>query len=98
MITITGASDDLIEIDGDINEEFNSYDCNNGLLSVSDGTLLKVKYDEDGIWRFTPMYKGTAFKGHEFGDVEADTNDKVFLEGVIKWVVFTDEPQSALVK
>jgi hypothetical protein len=98
MIIITGASDDLIEIDGDINEEFSSYDCENGLLCVSDGTLISVKYDEDGIWRLTPKYRGSAYKGHELGDVEADTNDKVFLEGTITWIVFTDEPQSSLVK
>lgn len=98
MITITGASDDLIEIDGDVNEEFNSYDCKNGLLCISDGTLLKVVYDEDGIWRFTPKCKGTAFKGHEVGSAEDGTNDKVFIEGVVKWIVFTDEPQQALVK
>lgn len=97
-VKITGASDDLIEIEGDIDEEFNSYDCDNGLMAISDGTLLKVEYDADGIWRFTPKFKGSAFKEHKAGSVEDDTNDEVFLEGAIKWIVFSDETQSAIVK
>lgn len=98
MIRITGASDDLIEIDGAINEEFSSYDCKDGLLAVSDGTLIKVEYDDNGIWRLTPLYRGSSYVGHSMGDIEQDTNDVVSMDGVIKWIVFMDEPQSALVK
>jgi len=46
---VTGASDDLIEIEGELYEEFNSFDCKDGVMALSDGTLLKVDYDEDGI-------------------------------------------------
>ena len=87
-ITITGASDDLIEIDGDIQEEFNSWDDSPTLIAVSDGTLLRVVYDRDGIWRFTPLVYGTAKYFKVDGSAERDTNDVVTLEGEIKWVVY----------
>jgi hypothetical protein len=62
QITIYGSSDDLIEIDGDIQEEMNGYSADKDdepcYLAVSDGTLLKVKYD--GCWRFTCVKKGSA--------------------------------------
>lgn len=61
-IIINGASDNLIEVEimGIRNEEFN-IDCDERYaLAVSDGTLLRVRYDEDGIWRFTPVVIGSS--------------------------------------
>ncbi len=58
---VTGASDDLIEIAGELEEEFNSIDCSDGVMAFSDGTLLDVEYDEDGIWRFRLRFKGTLY-------------------------------------
>lgn len=99
-ITIYGASDDLIEIEGDVEEEFNWYPTKtdeDGFLAVSDGTLLRVRYDEDGIWRFTPLVYGLAYFEKEEGNVEHDTPDKVTLSGYeIKWIVFGE--QKAIVK
>jgi len=93
-ITIYGASDDLIEIEGDIREEFSFFpdDGESRFLAVSDGTLLRVFYDDDGIWRLNKIAGGLCtFKKAE-GDVEKDTPDKVTLSGVeIKWVVFGDD-------
>lgn len=89
-VRITGASDDLIEIDGDISEEWNWYSSDaqdSRLIAVSDGTLLRVRYDEDGIWRFMPIVKGTAFAEHIVGDVEADTFDVIVLRGEVHWLV-----------
>lgn len=62
QIRITGASDDLIEIEGDIREEFNVYleDDEERFLAISDGTLFRVVYDKDGIWRFTQIAKGSS--------------------------------------
>jgi hypothetical protein len=31
---VTGASDDLIEIDGELQEEFNAYNCGDGTMEV----------------------------------------------------------------
>ncbi len=100
QITISGASDDLIEIEGDIYEEFNWYPTKTdatGVLAVSDGTLLRVRYDEDGIWRFSQLVKGSSEFFKEEGSVELDTQDRITLHGTeIKWVVFGE--QSAIAK
>jgi hypothetical protein len=50
MIKVYGASDDLIEVDGDIVEEFN-VDCDeSNYVALSNGVVLRVKMDEDGDW------------------------------------------------
>lgn len=58
-ITVYGSSDDLIEVEGCIREEFpiaRSYDGENGnLLAFSNGVVLRIRYEEDGIWRITPL-------------------------------------------
>lgn len=59
MIKIYGSSDDLIEIDGDIRGEFYLQNSDeNSYLGLSDGTLISVLYDSDGIWRFNVLRKG----------------------------------------
>lgn len=97
-IIIYGASDDLIEIEGDIREEFNWIpdDDESRLLAFSDGTLLSVKYDNHGIWRLSMLSYGSAKFSKVEGDVEKDTPDIVTLDGLIKWVVFGE--QSAIKK
>jgi len=93
-ITIYGASDDLIEIDGDICEEFNWIPSDDGtrLLAFSDGTLLRVAYDCDGIWRLNLVARGAARFTKVEGDVEKDTPDEVTLSDVeIKWVVLGEQ-------
>jgi hypothetical protein len=92
-ITIYGASDDLIEIEGDFREEFNWIpdEGESRLLACSDGTLLRVMYDSDGIWRLIKIASGAAQFSKEEGDVEKDTPDRVTLSGVeIKWVMLGD--------
>ena len=86
MIKIYGASDDLIEIEGDINEEFNVYPENDTryLLAFSTGHLLKMWYDEDGIWRIQNMFGLSVI---EQGDVIKDTNDKATILDAVNWVV-----------
>jgi hypothetical protein len=96
-LTITGASDDLVEIDGDISEEFNwtaagDDDTEQRFLAVSDGTLLRVRYDEDGIWRLTTVVQGSSAAEKIEGVAADDTNDVVTLEqpDPFAWVVFGD--------
>ena len=89
-LTIYGASDDLIEIEGDFSEEFNFYpnEDRQYVLGFSDGTLLRVEYDVDGLWRLHLVHKGDAEFSKIEGSVEDDTNDKVTLNGLrIAWVV-----------
>src|SRR6185503_5646294 len=86
-----GASDDLIEIDGDLNEEF-SYGDRPGpgdVLAFSDGTLLGIEYTSHGIWRISPLKQG-ACELSVIQAVGADDDrysDRAILKGDIKWVV-----------
>jgi hypothetical protein len=89
-LTIYGASDDLIEVDGCIREEFNFYprEDESLLIGVSDGTLLRVRYDEDGIWRFTPIVVGSSSVDIEYGKDDRAHTDRVTLTGDdLVWVV-----------
>lgn len=88
---VTGASDDLIEIDGELCEEFDSYNCNDAQMAFSDGTLLGVEYDNDGIWRFKVMFKGSCFDHKIEGCVNDDTNDEVHFKEGLGWAVFADD-------
>ena len=90
---VTGASDDLIEISGELDEEFNAYDCSDGTMTFSDGTMLTVEYDNNGIWRFKPDFKGNLFEKIENGSVEEDTNDEVYFGNGLKWCAFSEEMQ-----
>lgn len=85
--TITGASDDLIEVDGAITSEFyaTAPDGKDNVLCFSDGTTLAVRYDEDGIWRVELLVKGACEFSIVKGDVDADTFDVATLTGVLQW-------------
>lgn len=87
-VSITGYSDDLIEVDGDISAEFTCPSDDKAYLGFSDGTLLKIWYDEDGIWRINRLVDGLSYYSKEEGSVERDTFDIAHLEDVnIKWVL-----------
>ena len=58
-VKVYGSSDDLIEVEGDIREEFGAYDQAK-LLIFNDGTQVKVQYSPegyDGKWRVEPKVK-----------------------------------------
>jgi hypothetical protein len=93
---ITGASDDLIEISGELEEEFNSFDVSDGTIVLSDGTFLNVEYDKYGTWRFDVIFKGSLFDFKKDGDVDKQTNDEVYFKSGLKWIVFTDDAQIEL--
>jgi hypothetical protein len=94
-ITIYGASDDLIEIDGAIREEFGcvlDVPGESAIIAVSDGTLLRVRYDEDGIWRFTPSVLGSSSIAIAPGMDDRLHSDRVILRGDnLTWVVLALE-------
>lgn len=90
-IEVYGASDDLIEVSGHICEEFNPHgrDGEPDYLGFSDGTVLRVVYDKGGMWRITPVARGSAeYKKQEGIDSVNDYSDKVTLTGDLHWVVF----------
>src|SRR5690348_11142823 len=93
MLIITGASDDLIEIDGDIREEFNALHGRHGddasLLAFSDGTVLRIRFSRTGVWRIEPVVRGTAGLHIECAseDDEGDRTDRATLNGDVRWVV-----------
>lgn len=92
MIKIYGSSDDLIEIEGDFVEEFNFISDDEGekfYLGFSDGTVLSVNYDSDGIWRINRIMKGSAkyLKREAAPTNSVDYSDEVEIDGDIKWIL-----------
>lgn len=103
MVTVYGASDDLIEVEGAITEEFNppygSDDDAINYLGFSDGTVLAVVYDADGCWRITPRVIGphTKYEVVQATNADKDYSDRATLTNLgysseeFKWVVFGTE-------
>jgi hypothetical protein len=60
MIEIYGSSDDLVEIEGGIDEEFPADGAGPHYLAFSDGTLLSIDYGREGIWRINRLATGSA--------------------------------------
>jgi len=90
---ITGSSDDLLEFEGHLYEEF-SVDGNNGLLEFSDGTTLRVNYGKGGIWRFAAEVEGPAFQSIArcTGDDEDEYTDTVKM-GQVDWAKYSEAGQ-----
>lgn len=90
---ITGLSDDLIEIEGDIEEEFTApgwkIDFEGGIITCSDGTALRFEYGKGGLWRFFPICMGHLFVRVDQGNEETDTCDVVHFKDGLKWVAMS---------
>jgi hypothetical protein len=100
-VIITGASDDLIEIDGDIYEEFpalntegespcDSHASVGGLLAFSDGTVLSITL-VDEVWRIHQERRGPhsgdlTITQAVAGDPDNYT-DRAEITGPITWVI-----------
>jgi hypothetical protein len=86
-ITISGASDDLIEIEGDIREEFYLRDEDEGdLIAFSDGTVLRIAFS--GPWRITPVAKGSAeLSIQQVTEDDDEGSDRATITGDVRWVV-----------
>ena len=82
-LLIYGASDDLIELDGAISEE---YGTDNAKVECSDGTKFEIKYT--GEWKVANLQKGSEFKQliESVGDNCSSYSDIVVLSGLIDWV------------
>jgi hypothetical protein len=75
MLTITGASEEFIYHRNDAN-----------LFVFSDGTVLRVVFSDFGVWRITPVVRGSA-ELHIEQEIEDEGTDKATLTGDIRWVV-----------
>ena len=93
---VYGASDDLVEIEGDVYGESGCYGCDKGVLVVaSDGTVLTATYGKAdlGIWDITAIRQGKLFDGIvTCDDADADPNSDVahFRDG-LKWAFTATE-------
>jgi hypothetical protein len=90
-VTIYGASDDLIEVEGDLREEFsyNEDDSEPMFVAVSDGTLMSIAYGVGGgFWRIHVLRRGTCdLTKFEATDDDGDAySDRVTLDGDIDWI------------
>lgn len=86
-VTVYGASDDLIEVEGDVREEFGGGESGD-VLVFSDGTALRVAW-EDGVWRIRTVRRGTAELSIERAPDEYDEDnntDRATLTGQITGV------------
>lgn len=88
-ITIYGASDDLIEVEGDIYEEFTLRDDDEGdLCATSNGCIFRILYDRDGCWRISPVVvaEGIVWSLEQCAVGGDDYSDRLTVEGV-EWIV-----------
>ena len=85
---VYGASDDLIEFDGDVDGEVYGGD-DPTLLICSDGTLLSIKYGKEhlAIWGITLLHQGSLLERIDLClDQDADrySDTAHFVDG-LKW-------------
>jgi len=91
---IYGTSDDLVEVEGDVNGEVMCYgtdDREKGVLLIcSDGTLLEVKYGKGnmGIWGIMLIKRGSLLMSIKQCDDEEDDpySDIAHFANGLKWV------------
>lgn len=86
--TVYGASDDLIEVEGDVREEFYVLGSEEeNYLAFSNGFVIKVTYDyRDGVWRIAPIVGSVQVDQAPAND-EANYSDRAHIYGTVLWVV-----------
>jgi hypothetical protein len=96
---VYGASDDLIEFQGDVYGEVGCYgtdeDEHGVLVIFNDGTLLEVKYGKAdmGIWGITVIKEGDLFEHLQIcSDEDSDPHSDIalFKDG-LKWAYAAKE-------
>lgn len=88
-ITIYGASDDCIEVEGDITEEFDACGKEDGTLTLSDGTVIKHSFFT--CWRFevVTLADGAQVEITKCPEDDDDNySDRVVIASPIEWVRF----------
>lgn len=83
---VYGASDDLIEIDGDLEGEHSAEEA---YLFLSDGTLLHVKYGKENmaVWEIRLIRQGTLFSTINpcFDEDAKRYSDTALFDAGIRW-------------
>lgn len=88
MTTVVyGASDDLVEVEGPIREEFYAPSGDGLVLAFSTGVVLRVAFSPDGFWRIAPLAGGDKVTIVQATDVEDDYSDRATLHDEPTWVV-----------
>ncbi len=77
---IYGASDDLIEIEGAINDEANHYDAKNVKITCSDGTTAVISYN--GNWMITVKKTGHLFEKIVLGNPAEEPHTDEYAKGL----------------
>lgn len=84
-LTIYGASDDLIEVEGDIDEEFYGTTFDAGAyVYVSTGDVIRFRLEDEG-WRASVVHNATS---PQIARLDA-CDDRVTVAGPVAWVVAT---------
>lgn len=85
-VTVYGASDDLIEVEGDIREEFSWLDSDSAYLAFSNGVVLRVTFGN--VWRIAPVAGADLVKVVQCPENDEDNyTDRATVEGAVSWVV-----------
>lgn len=96
---IYGASDDLIEFDGEVSGEVGCYGTDNRengvLVMCSDGTVLDVKYGKGGmgVWGILVIHRGPLFDhiDHCSNEDTSPHSDVVCMKQGLKWIYAATE-------
>ena len=89
-VLVYGSSDDLVEVEGDIEEEFNCYDEHDGAVLVfSTGAVLRIVYDALGFWRVKTLLSGQGVSVVGATSLDGDYSDKATVAGAVSWVIYT---------
>ncbi len=87
---VYGASDDLIELEGELRGEHGCYASSEAepvALFLSDGTVLAIHYSEAGVWKIDVREKGALFDSLRIEtspDAARYSDTAVFAPG-LKW-------------
>jgi hypothetical protein len=97
MLKIYGASDDLIEFEGDIHEEAYAHE-DGDYIALSNGAVFKIVYSDGGVWRITPVaktgvYSYAIYQAPE--NDEGDYSDILTIHESIQWAVVGTEFRGA---
>jgi len=85
-IKISGHSDDVVCVEGDVTDEFYPSEDQPFFVGVSDGTLLRISYD--GMWNIRVLITGsddTKITYEPATDEDTNYSDIVTLENDDEW-------------
>lgn len=87
MIKVFGASDDLIEIDGDFREEFQASSDEPNYVAFSNGLLLRVTYNDEGCWEIKVIWSSNIKTEIQPNDGDKNYSDILTMDGDMHWAV-----------